>query len=132
MPPDAHAVEVDAWLSKARDDLRAAVVDLAAQPPLLADAGFHCQQAVEKAMKALLVFDAEPVGKTHDLRALGDRLTKLRPELEPLVDDAAPLTEYAWRFRYPGEPFEPEETEIRDSLDVAEAFVRTAEHICAR
>ncbi len=131
MPPDARATEVGSWFTKARDDLRAAEVDLAARPPLLADAGFHCQQAVEKAMKALLVFDAEPFGKTHDLRALGDRLVDLHPELESLVDDAAPLTEYAWRFRYPGEPFAPEEAEIHESLDAARNFVDAAQGICA-
>ena len=54
MPRDARANDVAAWLSRAQLDLRAAEVDLAASPPLLADAAFHCQQAVEKALKALL------------------------------------------------------------------------------
>lgn len=129
MPPDARAAEAGSWFSKAKEDLRAAEVDLAARPPLLADAGFHCQQAVEKAMKALLVFDAQPFGKTHDLRALGDRLVARHPELDSLVDDAAPLTEYAWRFRYPGEPFEPERAEIRESLEIARTFVLAAERV---
>ena len=30
-----------------------------------------------------------------------------------------PLTEYAWRFRYPGEPEEPTEDEARAAIEVA-------------
>jgi len=55
MPHDpALAAETRAWLEKAADDLAAAGVDLAAQPPLRGDAAFHAQQAVEKALKAFL------------------------------------------------------------------------------
>jgi HEPN domain-containing protein len=41
--------EVRAWLQKAQNDLRGADIDLAASPPLIEDALFHCQQAAEKA-----------------------------------------------------------------------------------
>ena len=55
MPLDpALAKEVSTWLVKATEDLRAAQVDLKAEPPLLNDSLFHCQQACEKALKALL------------------------------------------------------------------------------
>ncbi len=48
MPHDPQRVaDTKAWLAKADDDLRGAQVDLAAQPPLLGDAVFHCQQASE-------------------------------------------------------------------------------------
>lgn len=132
MPRDERAVEVSAWLHKAAEDLRAAEVDLSASPPLLADAGFHCQQAVEKTMKALFVFDAQPFGKTHDLRALGDALASRHPHLEELVDHVAPLTEYAWRFRYPGDLLDPPEDEIRVSLKAAEGFARAVDALIAR
>ena len=38
---------------------------MAADPPLLEDALFHCQQAVEKVLKALLTWHDEPFRKTH-------------------------------------------------------------------
>lgn len=123
MHRDERAAEVGAWLTKASDDLRAAALDLRTSPPLLSDASFHCQQAAEKAMKGLFVYDGVAFGKTHDLRALGDRLVKLHPELESLVDEVAPFTEYAWRFRYPGELFEPPAEEVRDAIEVAGRFV---------
>jgi HEPN domain-containing protein len=53
MQPEKIA-EVQAWLKKAADDLRGADLDLAAIPPFIEDALFHCQQAAEKAMKGFL------------------------------------------------------------------------------
>jgi HEPN domain-containing protein len=38
---------------------------------LLGDATFHCQQAVEKAMKAFLTWHDRIFRKTHDLVELG-------------------------------------------------------------
>jgi len=123
VPRDERAIEVEAWLAKAAEDLRAAALDVQASPPLLSDAAFHCQQAAEKAMKGLFVHDGCAFGKSHDLRALGDRLVALHPELDTLVDDVAPLTEYAWRFRYPGEAFSPPADEVRDAIQTAVEFV---------
>lgn len=119
MPPEAHAHEAAAWLARARQDLRAAAVDLEAEPPLLGDAAFHCQQAVEKALKSLLALHGRPFRKTHDIGELAVACLEHEPSLEPLLRRSAPFTEYAWRFRYPGELFEPERGEVEDALEVA-------------
>jgi HEPN domain-containing protein len=64
--------------------------------------GFHCQQCVEKYLKARLEEAALAVPKTHDLIAL---LQLLLP-VEPLWASYAPafrgLNDYAVKFRYPG------------------------------
>jgi hypothetical protein len=39
--------------------------------------------------------------------------------LKEIVDQAVPLTQYAWKFRYPGEPDQPSKKEARDALAVA-------------
>jgi len=39
--------------------------------------------------------------------------------LGTLADQAAPLTEYVWRFRYPGESDEPVREEAEQALAVA-------------
>jgi hypothetical protein len=44
---------------------------LAANPPLLGEVVFHCQQAAEKAMKGFLSWHDSPFGKTHDLALIG-------------------------------------------------------------
>jgi HEPN domain-containing protein len=98
-------------------------VDVAAAPPILDDAVFHCQQAVEKGIKGFLTFHQRPFGKTHDLRELGKACANLEPELAPLLERAAPLTTYAWKFRYPGPPEDPSEEEARDALAIAREVV---------
>ena len=69
-----RAADTRAWLARARDDLRGAEIDLAASPPLLGDAAFHWQQAVEKALKAFLTWHDRPFRKTHDLTEDGDHI----------------------------------------------------------
>ncbi len=91
-----RAADTRAWLARARDDLRGAEIDLAASPPLLGDAAFHCQQAVEKALKAFLTWHDRPFRKTHDLVELGAECVAIDATLEPHLRAAAPLTEYAW------------------------------------
>lgn len=123
MPRDERAAEVEAWLSRARDDLRAARIDLAADPPLLTDGAFHCQQAVEKSLKSLLTHHEHAFRKTHDLGELALACLAHEPALGALLRESAPLTEYAWRFRYPGELLEPEHEEIERALALAKRVV---------
>jgi HEPN domain-containing protein len=89
---------------------------LSLDPPLTDDSVFHCQQAVEKLLKAFLTWHDRPFRKTHDLGALGLQCVEIDPTLEDVLREAAPLTEYAWRFRYPGEPEEPELEEAQHAI----------------
>jgi len=73
----------DKWLRLSERDLRAANIALShGQTDEYIDAGFHCQQAVEKALKAYIfaVFNIDPKKdkkyKTHDLFVLSE-YTKL-------------------------------------------------------
>ena len=63
--------------------------------------------------------------KTHNLEELGEQCLAIDPTLRDAVDRAVPLTEYAWRFRYPGEADGPTDEEAQDALAVARA-VRVA------
>jgi HEPN domain-containing protein len=132
MPPDARAGEVAEWLDRARADLRAAEVDLAAHPPLLGDAAFHCQQAAEKALKGLLTHNGHVFARTHDIGPLALAALEHVSDLEPTLRRAVPLTVYAWRFRYPGPIAEPERSEAEDALEIARAVVRAVEDAVAR
>jgi len=120
MPPDAaRAAETAGWLQKARGDLRGAELDLAADPPLLEDAAFHAQQAVEKALKAFLVWHERPFRKTHDLGEIGQLCAAIDPSLEPLCRRADALTVYAWAFRYPSDVAAPLLEEVGEAFSVA-------------
>lgn len=117
----ARVSDVRAWLKKAEGDLRASEIDRTAHPALLADAVFHAQQAAEKSLKAWLAWHDVPFRKTHDLVELGHQCVELDGSLEPVLRRAASLTEYAWKFRYPGEPDEPTSEEARAALETARA-----------
>lgn len=118
MDPETLA-EVRAWFQKANNDLRGAEIDLGADPPLIEDALFHCQQAVEKAMKGFLTAHERIFRKTHDLDELGRACTAIDPTISPLVDMARDLTVFAWEFRYPGATEVPSAEEARRALTTA-------------
>lgn len=121
MQPD-KAATVRGWLSKAANDLRGACIDLDADPPLIEDALFHCQQAAEKTLKAFLTAHDTPFKKTHDLDELGRACLKVDATLKDVVQPALPLTVFAWEFRYPGDAIVPSMTEARQALALAEVL----------
>ena len=131
MESDAARIEdVRAWLHKADLDLRAAEHEISAPAEgLWADVAFHAQQAAEKAMKAFLAWHDAPFRKTHNLEELGRQCVALDATFQSLADQAAPLTEYAWKFRYPGESMEPASEEAEQALATAR---RVYEAILAR
>ena len=93
--------------------------ELTAQPPLTSDMVFHAQQAVEKAIKGFLCWHDRPFRKTHNLVEIGEAAAAVDSTLESVLRRAAPLTEYAWRFRYPGDLDEPSVEEAREALAIA-------------
>jgi HEPN domain-containing protein len=126
MQPDPRQVaETKAWLDKAVLDLRAAKHERTASPPLTGDMVFHAQQLVEKTLKAFLSWHDQPFRKTHSLVELGRQCAVIQPDLEALLREAAPLTEYAWKFRYPGEAEEPALEEADAALAMASRVFRT-------
>jgi len=130
MPHDeAKIEETTAWFAKAHGDLRAARVDLDADPPLTEDALFHCQQAVEKALKGFLTWHDQPFRKTHSLVELGMQCADLEPSVEALLREAAKLSEYATKYRYPGEATGAVVEEAAEALNLAREVV---EQVLAR
>jgi HEPN domain-containing protein len=126
MPPEL--TEVREWVRKAGQDRRMAEAGLAQQPPITDAAAFHCQQAVEKLLKAFLVHRRQPFERVHDLGALIDSCASLDPAWNALRDAVEPLTAYAVRFRYPG-PADPTVDEVRAALVVVQ---RVAQFLEAR
>lgn len=58
-----------------------------------------------------------------DLERLREACLGLDSTMRSLVDRAVPLTEYAWKFRYPGEHAGPTRAEAESALAIArEAF----------
>ncbi len=87
--------------------LRAARADLRAADALAADAeqaneviGFHAQQAVEKAIKAVLVSSGVEIPYTHDLSFLLDILAEHTIRTPESIAEADWLTPWAVAARY--------------------------------
>lgn len=93
--------EAGRWFAKADEDIRGAALMLAADPPLIDPAAYHCQQAAEKIMKGLLVAVAIKVPRTHDLEILAGMVAPLFPALASRIDWFIPVTEWATVTRYP-------------------------------
>lgn len=127
MPHDMSELgTAEEWLKRAKSNLA-----LAKQPRTediyLEDLCFEIQQAAEKAIKAVLLFNGIQFRFVHDLAEL---LTLLEQHGIPLSEEirtAAELTDYAVEARYPS-LFEPvTEDEFKDALGIAEAVVAWAE-----
>jgi len=130
MPLDHNILrEVESWLHKSREDLRAAQVDLDANPPILGDSLFHCQQACEKCIKALLCCIQTPFRRVHDLNELGALVMQSFPELDSSLDQIAHLSTYAVSTRYPSDEPEPEISQATETLFLAKGFVKTVSDI---
>ena len=119
-PEEARVQDARAWLLKAELDLRAAAHEMASpSEQLWGDIMFHAQQAAEKSMKAFLAWRDIPFRKTHNLEELGRQCATADATLAITADQATPLTEYAWKFRYPGETDEPSRLEAEEALEAA-------------
>lgn len=85
-------------LAIAKDDLKGAEVLAAANLQRQEMALFHIQQAVEKALKALLCWLGIPVPLVHSLSIIQDRIP--RKYQVPFADSLEDLTQFATIRRY--------------------------------
>jgi HEPN domain-containing protein len=95
-----HLEQAGLFLAKAAED--EALLAAAADKPELSSAiyGFHCQQAVEKLLKALLSARQIAFGRSHDLAQLGHLVESHGCPLPEDWGRLEPLTAFAVRFRY--------------------------------
>jgi HEPN domain-containing protein len=98
-PPDEP--EVGAWLQKVAEDYRVAEMLAQSKEPLDDAICFHCQQAAEKLLKALLVAAGVKPPRTHDLEELAALLPSSQPLPVEIQDACAYLSELAVIPRYP-------------------------------
>ncbi len=99
---NSRMTEVKEWLQKAENDLRSAQILLEYAPDLTDMVAFHSQQAVEKALKAFLVWKTVPFEKVHSLTYLLDLCEAEESKFASIRDEAEILAPYAVEVRYPG------------------------------
>src|SRR5438445_4467245 len=87
------------WVRKAEQDWEAAHQLAGGTPPPRDVVCFHCQQAAEKYLKALLQESGMVVPRTHDLADVLDLLLPTDATLARLRRRAGSLTRYAVDYR---------------------------------
>ena len=90
------------WVKKAENDFETALALMRRKKVLADSVCFHCQQCVEKYLKARLEEAGRHVPRTHDCEALLNDLLSLEPLWAPWKKTLARLSDYAVRLRYPG------------------------------
>ncbi|MBM4422575.1 MAG: HEPN domain-containing protein [Chloroflexi bacterium] len=108
------SAKANEWLTRAKADLTAAEMLQTFEEYPIAILAFHCQQAVEKSLKAFLTAQDVPFLFRHDLGYLLDLCINADPDLAELESEIADLTPFAVEGRYPTDiPLEPTKEEGR-------------------
>jgi HEPN domain-containing protein len=108
------------WLNKADEDYRVAERELNAEPPAFSAVCFHAQQAVEKAMKAILVDLGIAFPRTHDLKFLLDLIKPEKGAFDELEGELVALSVSAIEVRYPGS--KPDRKRAEEAFATTKAF----------
>ncbi len=115
------------WLTHARSDLKLARIARKDEDVLVEQVCFHAQQAVEKALKSVLLFHKLDFPLTHDIEELLEIAEKGGIDLPLDINSAGELTPYAVETRYPGYWDEINEADVDVALDLAEQVLTWAE-----
>jgi HEPN domain-containing protein len=94
--------QVEDWVLMADKDLYAAKIIIKDDYPLTNIVAFHCQQAIEKYLKAYLIEKNIPLIKTHDLIKLNGMIKETK-DLGIDENKLIRINEVYIESRYPGE-----------------------------
>jgi len=96
---------VNEWIKYADDDLKAGIILFNnSTEEFKSIVCFHMQQAVEKYLKAYLIFNNKEIDKhkTHDIAKLIEDCNRIDPNFNSLYNNKTDkLTDYAIAIRYP-------------------------------
>jgi len=117
--------ETKNWLIKAINDYKTAekLINLSENEIITDTLCFHCQQAVEKLLKAFLVYHKIGFQKVHTIEYLIKLCSTIDSEFESLYEKTKNLTDYAIDIRYPDEFYIPTIEEARNAFESA-TFVK--------
>jgi len=110
------------WLNRARSDLLLSKTKK--EGIYLEDLCFHAQQAVEKAIKALLIKKGVEFPYVHDIAELLTLLEKTGQKLPKTIREGEKLTRFAVFTRYPGIAQTISQKEYEEAMKVAEEVLR--------
>ena len=105
------------WIAKADDDL--IVIDKLTQFEVVATSAvcFHCQQVVEKYLKAFLIANGVEIRKTHNIEFLLAECEEFDEDFSSI--DPRDLNDFGVDVRYPGDIYSPSIEETLDHKQIA-------------
>lgn len=122
---------IEEWLAKAQGDFNIAQRELRARvSPNYDGVCFHCQQCVEKLMKALLIQLRVVPPKIHDLVRLNELLVPVCPGWVWAVDELRMVSHSGVLARYPGESATKEDA--KEVFGLTRAMRSTLLHLLGR
>ncbi len=113
---------INEWIDKADHDLGSAKLIYLHIPKYFDTIAFHCQQAVEKYLKAILVFYDLDFKRSHNLVYLLDLLSCKIEIDEQTYDKAILLNGFSVQIRYPDKSIYLTKEELEISIQTAEDF----------
>jgi HEPN domain-containing protein len=129
MPPKGGAEGApEEWLQRAKGNL-ALAKQRKPKDAYWEDLCFEAEQAVEKAVKAVLRSRGIDFPKTHDIGELLALLARSGQKIPQPIWKADSLTTYAVETRYPGPAESVTRSEYREAVALAQQVVKWAEHI---
>lgn len=111
--------EIKQWIIKGDHDLGTAKITYLHIPEYLDTVTFHCQQAVEKYLKAYLIFKSTAFRFSHDLVYVLDLITQNDPDFESYYDLVSELQGYAIEIRYPNETIFLSNEKVENAMLIA-------------
>ena len=116
---NVQAKEIEQWIIKGDHDLGTAKITYLYIPEYLDTVTFHCQQAVEKYLKAYLISQSTLFKFTHDLVYLLDLTTLKDLDFQNYYDSVSELQGYAVEVRYPNETIYLSNEKVEKALMIA-------------
>jgi HEPN domain-containing protein len=105
------------WLAKANEDLL--VIEKLTEYEIIATSSvcFHCQQAVEKFLKAFLIANGIDIKKTHNIEYLLSECSDIDKDFANI--DPKELSDFGVDARYPGDMYVPHKDETLEYKNLA-------------
>jgi HEPN domain-containing protein len=114
--------EIKEWIEKADHDLGSAKIIYLHLPDYFDTIAFHCQQSVEKHLKALLVYHEISFPRSHDLIFLLDLLSAKIEIEDSRFENAFVLNNYSVQIRYPNKIVKLSNEEIERAIAISQEF----------
>jgi len=114
--------QVIAWFNKADHDLGSAKIIYLHLPDYFDTIAFHCQQAVEKYIKALLIYRNIEFERSHDLVYLLEILSVDIEISNEKFQKAVLLNGFSVQIRYPNNTVHLTKEELEEAIAIAQEF----------